>query len=114
MKLWLNIIDQYHKSTVRKFVAVRATSISITPSSKRLHCRDVLLDVSSSLASVTAIIDTKDFLNHPHDHDEDSQDHNLILAEGPDEICAIGFPTKVLPVPAPRPLHSVLPTACLS
>ncbi|KAL9008649.1 MAG: hypothetical protein Q9180_009484, partial [Flavoplaca navasiana] len=81
MELWLNIIEQYHKSTARNFVAVRATSISITPSSKILRCREVLLDVSSSLDNAQAVIDAEDFLDHPRDHDEDSQDHNLILAE---------------------------------
>ncbi|KAL9628107.1 MAG: hypothetical protein Q9204_006107 [Flavoplaca sp. TL-2023a] len=94
MELWLNIIDQYYKSTVRKFVAVRATSISITPSSKMIHCRDMLLDVSSSLNNATAIIDAEDSLNHLRNHDENSQDHNLILAEGPDEIHAIDFPSQ--------------------
>ncbi|KAL8894932.1 MAG: hypothetical protein Q9192_003956 [Flavoplaca navasiana] len=94
MELWLNIIDQYHKSTARNFVAVRATSISITPASKMLHCRKVLLDVSSSLDNTKAVIDAEDFLNHPPDHDEGSQDYNLILAEGPDEVCAIEFPNQ--------------------
>ncbi|KAL9035361.1 MAG: hypothetical protein Q9180_004903 [Flavoplaca navasiana] len=94
MELWLNIIDQYHKSTARNFVAVRATSISITSRGKILRCRDILLDVSSSLAGATAIIDAEDSLNHPHDHDEDSRGHNLILAEGPDEICAIEYPNQ--------------------